>query len=151
MMPSNIHLILALLLALLSPTYGDLAWGTFLGADWADAEGELSLSIIGYHSDQKWLLNTIALWNILIILACPLKMNISIEMMRKHVAASIHNLQEFCKSDVEKLCPNVCWNLNLCSTYLMDFSELEGKESRCFEVRHLTKLMSFILCLMSYV
>ena len=29
-----------------------------------------------------------------------------------------------------------CWNLNLCSTYLMDFSELEGKESRCFEVRH---------------
>jgi len=42
MLTSNIHLILALLLALVSPTYGGLSWGLWLGADWADVEGELS-------------------------------------------------------------------------------------------------------------
>lgn len=46
MLPSNIHLILALLLALVSPAYGGIALGTFLGADWADAEGELQQFLI---------------------------------------------------------------------------------------------------------
>mmetsp|Transcript_22465 Transcript_22465/g.38422 ORF Transcript_22465/g.38422 Transcript_22465/m.38422 type:complete len:272 (+) Transcript_22465:43-858(+) len=67
MLPSNIHLLLAvLLLALVSPAYGGIALGTWLGADWSDAEA----------------------------------------MMRENVSASIKNLQKFCTTDVESLCPN---------------------------------------------
>ena len=45
MLPTrHIHLIVALLLtALVCPAHGGISWGTFLGADWADAEGELSM------------------------------------------------------------------------------------------------------------
>mmetsp|Transcript_11648 Transcript_11648/g.19285 ORF Transcript_11648/g.19285 Transcript_11648/m.19285 type:complete len:254 (+) Transcript_11648:115-876(+) len=39
MLPSKyIHLIFALILALSSPAHGGISWGTFLGADWSDAE-----------------------------------------------------------------------------------------------------------------
>jgi hypothetical protein len=41
MLTSNNHLILVLFLALVSPTYGGLSWGIWLGADWNDVEGEL--------------------------------------------------------------------------------------------------------------
>ena len=45
MLPSKyIHLIVALLLTLVAaPAHAGISWGTFLGADWADAEGELSM------------------------------------------------------------------------------------------------------------
>jgi len=46
MLPSNTHLLLAvLLLALASPAYGGISWGSWLGADWNDAEGELQFQI----------------------------------------------------------------------------------------------------------
>mmetsp|Transcript_24438 Transcript_24438/g.36333 ORF Transcript_24438/g.36333 Transcript_24438/m.36333 type:complete len:229 (+) Transcript_24438:36-722(+) len=67
MLPSNTHLLLAvLLLALVSPAYGGISWGSWLGADWNNAEA----------------------------------------MMRENVSASIKNLQKFCTTDVESLCPN---------------------------------------------
>mmetsp|Transcript_11652 Transcript_11652/g.17834 ORF Transcript_11652/g.17834 Transcript_11652/m.17834 type:complete len:275 (-) Transcript_11652:54-878(-) len=66
MMRSNIVVVLTLLLALISPAYSGIAWGTFLGADWADAEAT----------------------------------------MRQHISVYIHNLQKFCSSDVQSVCPN---------------------------------------------
>ena len=47
MLPSKyIHLIVALLLTLVAaPAHAGISWGTFLGADWADAEGELAIDV----------------------------------------------------------------------------------------------------------
>ncbi len=62
MMRSNIVVVLTLLLALISPAYSGIAWGTFLGADWADAEGERNsdqIVLIKHHRRSDNTLNSL--------------------------------------------------------------------------------------------